>query len=511
MAEKGIIGSLTLFIVLASLGLIFFLFISSIAPFTSPKQNLYNKPTARAVTSRNFFLSSTAVQAVPYQSSFYQDNFSQNTLATDVDVLTIFGEFYGIPWTEFASGPTPNANNPWTIKLLSLAQQAHVTNKPISLQLLLTRKKLTQIASNNNGSLVVQDWPSSNDCYDFSQFSQSGTDANAKYIAYLNYTKWMVNTFQPKYLNIGVELNLYYHDCNPSFPRRWDSLVSFENTIYDQIKSTYPNMIVFPSIQLESLYNNSLTGIDDNAYAALSSLKRDRFAISTYPMLVGKSGGGFISPADLPADYLTRAAEKGGEKELIAETGWNSQNLNFGTPTSCNTLIPSDETKQATYLQYVLDTAQAKNITLVTWWSNRDLMPATVMTACYPLATSPNYPECNGDPWCVADNLFKQSNADPNTGEYLFKLFGAMGIKDYNGTAKVSTASIWQQALANTISLLQGDLDGDRSVTIFDYNILVGNFNKSGVGPSGGDINGNGIVDIFDYNALVGNFGKISF
>jgi hypothetical protein len=52
------------------------------------------------------------------------------------------------------------------------------------------------------------------------------------------------------------------------------------------------------------------------------------------------------------------------------------------------------------------------------------------------------------------------------------------------------------------------DLDNNGKVDIFDYNILIGNFGKSGVGASGGDINISGSVDIFDYNSVVGNFGK---
>jgi hypothetical protein len=51
------------------------------------------------------------------------------------------------------------------------------------------------------------------------------------------------------------------------------------------------------------------------------------------------------------------------------------------------------------------------------------------------------------------------------------------------------------------------DIDKNGAVNIFDYNILVGNFGKSGSGLQG-DIDNNGTVNIFDYNTLVGNFGK---
>ena len=51
------------------------------------------------------------------------------------------------------------------------------------------------------------------------------------------------------------------------------------------------------------------------------------------------------------------------------------------------------------------------------------------------------------------------------------------------------------------------DKPGDQ-VNIFDYNILVGAFGKTGAaGWIKADIVKSGEVDIFDYNLLVGNFG----
>lgn len=53
---------------------------------------------------------------------------------------------------------------------------------------------------------------------------------------------------------------------------------------------------------------------------------------------------------------------------------------------------------------------------------------------------------------------------------------------------------------------LRGDLDGNGDVDIYDYNILVTNFGRSGVNVA--DIDNNGRVNIFDYNIIVTNFGK---
>jgi hypothetical protein len=53
------------------------------------------------------------------------------------------------------------------------------------------------------------------------------------------------------------------------------------------------------------------------------------------------------------------------------------------------------------------------------------------------------------------------------------------------------------------------DINGDGKVDIFDYNILISDFGKTGVAEFvKSDINKDGKVDIFDYNILISNFGK---
>lgn len=52
-----------------------------------------------------------------------------------------------------------------------------------------------------------------------------------------------------------------------------------------------------------------------------------------------------------------------------------------------------------------------------------------------------------------------------------------------------------------------GDIDGNTKVDIFDYNILLTNFGKTGTGLQG-DLDNNQKVDVFDYNILLTNFGK---
>jgi hypothetical protein len=82
----------------------------------------------------------------------------------------------------------------------------------------------------------------------------------------------------------------------------------------------------------------------------------------------------------------------------------------------------------------------------------------------------------------------------------------------FNGVSRDSSpGNVWDSDLSiGTISFTiinPADLNADGKVDIFDYNLLVGNFGKTGSNIVG-DIDNNGKVDIFDYNILVGNFGK---
>lgn len=56
---------------------------------------------------------------------------------------------------------------------------------------------------------------------------------------------------------------------------------------------------------------------------------------------------------------------------------------------------------------------------------------------------------------------------------------------------------------------LPGDCNNDNKIDIFDYTILISNFNRTGAnGFISSDINKDGTVNIFDYNIVVTNFGK---
>lgn len=55
--------------------------------------------------------------------------------------------------------------------------------------------------------------------------------------------------------------------------------------------------------------------------------------------------------------------------------------------------------------------------------------------------------------------------------------------------------------------VIPGDLDGDKDIDIFDYNLLLTNFGTRGQDVPG-DINRDGVVDVSDLSILLSNFDK---
>ena len=99
------------------------------------------------------------------------------------------------------------------------------------------------------------------------------------------------------------------------------------------------------------------------------------------------------------------------------------------------------------------------------------------------------------------------SNTKPVFGTWP-QTFGASTLSNnvFSIYAAVNTGST-PSPTPNCPKASLGDINCDNVINIFDYNILIGNFGKSGAGIQG-DLNGDGVVNIFDYNTLVSNFGK---
>lgn len=365
-------------------------------------------------------------------------------VAEDADVVSVHQEFYGVPWDAFEAETPPPAE--WVSVMDGLAGAAKAAKKPVFLSVSLlngTRQYLAAKTTIENGNVKTTDtWSAS--CYDF----RSAPDRASKQAAYLRYVAYMVNEFSPSYLNVAIEVNLFFEKCPASAP----GVIDVVNATYDAVKKQRPETLVFPSIQIDHLYGYSNDSCPDSAnrgtcfdaaYAVIAPMHRDRFAMSTYPYMneVG-------SVDALPQDWFTRGAARAGETPLVAETGWPSTDIIVHAKDgTCPKIFSFDEKASAAYLRRVLSDADSAGIDLVTWWSDRDLVVEELMAAC----------PCTFDAtWCTVLDVFRGPSVPGPTdtqlfGELLLKAFGTMGLRKYDGTPRADHMALWTDARARPL------------------------------------------------------------
>lgn len=400
------------------------------------------------VDFRTFLLSSTSVQMLPVEDNPFQNGhfyFPIDTVTDEVDVLTVVTDYFGIPYEIFAEGAEVPESHPWTIEILKLIERAQASGQPLMLQLGLVREGMVGRAVDDDGELKV-DLTWAPVCYDFSlpETVEIGD-------AYVNYAKWMASHFKPTHVVNFTEANLYYAECGRAGPA-WDNLVAIQRRAYDAIKEVVPEATVFASFHLETLYDKRLDGWDEEQFQDITKMNSDVFGMATYPFGLRKEDGQFLTPYDLPADYLSRVRTQHPEMErlLISETGWNSASIAVGDPDECIENLPySDHTFAADYLEFVFNAAYNEKFELVNWFSFRDSIPEFVLSTCFARSdfTDPDDDACMGDFWCRAINFAKDTVDIPGTpqlfSEVLQKAFGAMGLREYDGTPKPMMMDRW--------------------------------------------------------------------
>ena len=357
-------------------------------------------------------------------------------VAQDAAVISMHQEFYGIPWQAFETGSAPPVE--WSSLLDEQAAFAHARPVFLSISMLNgARERLAATTRIESGQVKTDD-TSSAACYDFAR----APDAASKKQAYLRYVDDMVARFEPRFLNIAVEVNLFFEKCPAATP----GLIAFLDDVYAHVKAQRPALAVFPSFQIDHLYGYSDDSCPDQtdrdacferAYAQLQDIPRDRFAMSSYPFL---SAIGSVDK--LPADWFERGARLRNERPVIAETGWLSTPLVARRGSQCVTVFSFTVDDSAAYLGRVLADSERLNMDLVTWWSDRDLVPSQLMT------DGP----CNDDAtFCSVLDIFRgpeQASAPevPFLNEVLLKAFGSMGLRAYDGTPKSALMQLWAAA-----------------------------------------------------------------
>lgn len=218
----------------------------------------------------------------------------------DADVAAMHDDFYGVPWNTFMYNSTPPET--WLARLNATKTMLAGWKKPVFLTLQLGTGPLRSCPASNatdgpGGVPVILDFAGCTSCFEWdvnkNPYASTVIDAYARYVLFY------VEQVQPKYLNFAAEINLPQRLC----PDQWDGLVAAVNQIYAVVKQFYPDIIAFPSLQLEVVMGLQ-TGPDqacvglgggtpqpsqqliqciEQGLQLVAPLNRDAFAVSTYP------------------------------------------------------------------------------------------------------------------------------------------------------------------------------------------------------------------------------------
>jgi len=183
--------------------------------------------------------------------------------------------------------------------------------------------------------------------------------------AYINYMSYLIDAFQPVFVNYGVESN----------SESWNSVnfsqyKDFLSMVYTRLKTKYPGLPFFISF---------MVGEDSRSLTNASQLTgyTDYIALSAYPYTnVSSSANGNTDPALFPSNYFTRYIDLDPAKPFgFAETGYIAENLDIS---SYNLHKIGTAQWQADYLNLICKICNDRNAKFLIWFCSYDYDAADI-------------------------------------------------------------------------------------------------------------------------------------
>lgn len=176
--------------------------------------------------------------------------------------------------------------------------------------------------------------------------------------ALLDYARYLAETYQPRYLAFGVEMNGYQQH----HPEDFERFVVIYHEAYEAVKEISPDTLVFPTFQFEELQGR--LPFQDPLPPQWYLISRfeprlDVLAISSYPDVVFPEADG------IPDSYYQQLLLYTNRPVAIAGMGYSSR-----ATEELDSL--EAERAQAAFLRRTLDNAQQLNMPFVVWFIGQD-------------------------------------------------------------------------------------------------------------------------------------------
>ncbi len=138
--------------------------------------------------------------------------------------------------------------------------------------------------------------------------------------AFTNFSLWIVEEFEPRYLGLASEINTYLD----AYPDDAGNYMSLYTEVYDRVKAESPDTQVFVTFQWDDL-NNMFPPAAEGRPAYQTNWEQveafeprlDLWVISSYPYFVFEDGA-------IPPDYYTPLLTQTTKPLAVAEGGWTT-------------------------------------------------------------------------------------------------------------------------------------------------------------------------------------------
>lgn len=175
--------------------------------------------------------------------------------------------------------------------------------------------------------------------------------------AFLAYTRYVVQNYEPSYLVLGVEVNMMADRA----PGQFEAFVSLYEEAYAIAKEVEPEVKVFPTFQLEDLEGN-LDAVHPPQWETIDAFggNIDVLGISTYPYLTD-----LRAAADLRPQYYAQLRERYDGEIMVVDAAYPSAPLE-------GYRVVGTEEDQFEYVARLLDEAEQHGFSGVIWRAAHD-------------------------------------------------------------------------------------------------------------------------------------------
>jgi len=255
----------------------------------------------------------------------------------------------GIPWQEALDGePYPDA------VLAEIEGRTSRTTLPVYLA-------IEALDSQRVG--LARTWGTATNMPLEDPWSERSWDDPAVIEAFINFSLDMIDRFNPRYFNYGVEVSDLLHNN----PAGFEDFKVFAARVYAEIKAAHPDLDLMVSVALREPCSQRGTEISRRMHELMPFVDTLGVSVYGYAFFEHQDQG---DPSTQPPDWLTQVtAFSRGKPLAITETGWIAQDLDvpaFGLS------VEADTDDQQAYVAALLRAADQLDLAFVIWFSAVD-------------------------------------------------------------------------------------------------------------------------------------------